>query len=414
MGNARARRLISRRSAMGRIVAGTAGVAGMYRRGLAREKALSGGVCVETQPSGTEIWQVTTEEFNQSNIYCEVPYCSADSRYFVYERRNPKLPGENKVEFMAVELGTWRQHRLDSTIGLAGSAITLAGDFYYLKVIGKDALDLMQVDLAKGTPRQVYRIEGEPRPRSLGTVSADGRYYATGKLLDEAYTMFGILLIDLKTGAKTILDRDPFILNPHPQFEPGVSKQLMIQHNRGGKYTPDGKLERLVGPEGATLYLASVPDGKRTTLQVGKPYTTPCTGHEAWIGKTQEILLTVSASGDFAPPKGNLLDVRAGGPARVVGRGHAFNHVGVSRCGGFFCCDDWRAPYPLVIGSTKTGRSGVVCESKTKAGQAQNTHPHGYLTPDLKWVIFNSNRSGLAHIYAARVPDGMIASLVKA
>lgn len=96
----------------------------------------------------------------------------------------------------------------------------------------------------------------------------------------------------------------------------------------------------------------------------------------------------------------------------MIGRGHRFNHVGVSRCGRLFCCDDWQPPFRIVIGSTKTGKSAVVCESKTEPSRSQNTHPHAYLTPDLKWVIFNSNRSGRAHVYAARVPEGMAQGLL--
>jgi len=53
----------------------------------------------------------------------------------------------------------------------------------------------------------------------------------------------------------------------------------------------------------------------------------------------------------------------------------------------------------------------VVCDSKTVPGRAQSTHPHGYLTPDLKWVIFNSNRSGEPHVHAASVPEGLIEKL---
>ena len=188
----------------------------------------------------------------------------------------------------------------------------------------------------------------------------------------------------------------------------------MIQHNRGGKYTPEGRRIRLVGPEGATLYLLSVPDGKRTELQVGKPYTTPVTGHEAWIGRSREILLTVMADEDYEPHKGNLLAVRAGAPARMVAKGYKFNHVGVSRCGRFFCCDDWQGTAKLVIGSIQSGKTAVVCESKTSMGSAQNTHSHAYLTPDLKWVIFNSDRSGFPHVHAASVPEGMIEELSKA
>jgi len=379
-----------------------------------RRASAVGAIQVERQSTGVEIWQVTMEQFRQSNIYCEVPYCSGDSRYFVYERRNPKQPDSNKTELMVVELGTWKQHRLDVTAGIAGMAISPDGVFYYLKRADGGALELMRVDLSKGTPEKIYHLEGKRALISLGTVSADARYYACGERLGDDYQMFAILLVDLQKGTQRIIDRDPFILNPHPQFEPGQGRVLMIQHNRGGKYTPEGRRIRLVGPEGATLYLLSVPGGKRTKLQVGKPYTTRVTGHEAWIGKTNEILLTVSASEDYAPAKGNLLAVRAGSPAHVVAKGYKFNHVGVSRCGRFFCCDDWQGTFKLVIGSTRTGKTAVVCESKTSPSRAQNTHPHAYLTPDLKWVIFNSNRSGFPHIHAASVPEGMIEELSKA
>jgi hypothetical protein len=380
----------------------------------AKDASANGAIYLGRQSTGSDIWQVTTEEFRQSNIYCEIPFCSGDCRFFVYERRNPKLSGRNKIELMVVELGTWKQYRLDVTVGMAGSAISHDGFFYYLKQTEVKALDLMRANLSKGTREKIYQIKDERGIISRGTVSADARYYAFGKRLDSDYRMFGILLLDLKKGTKMVIDRDPFILNPHPQFEPGRGRELMIQHNRGGKYTPEGKRIRLVGPEGATLYLLSVPDGKRTELQVGKPYTTPATGHEVWIGRSREILLTVMADEDYEPHKGNLLAVSAGAPARMVAKGYKFNHVGVSRCGRFFCCDDWQGTAKLVIGSIQSGKTAVVCESKTSMGSAQNTHPHAYLTPDLKWVIFNSDRSGFPHVHAASVPEGMIEELSNA
>ena len=413
---------LRRRTLLRHLAVGAAGIAGGARRGAAGERSTSSPAAVasdppairlERQSTGSEIWQVTTERFNQSNIYCEVPYCSRDGRYFIYERRKPDSSGPNRTELMAVEIGSWKQHRLDVTTGLVGSAISHDGVFYYLEQTADGERDLMRADLATGSSEAIHRMIGPQRGGSLGTVSADRRYYAQGLRLDDQYKTFGINLIDLTEGTERIIDRDPYILNPHPQFDPGDSRQLMIQHNRGGRYTPDGKLERLVGPEGATLYLLSVPDGKRTELQVGTPFTTPVTGHEAWIGTTREVLLTVSAGGDYAPDKGNLLGVRAGQPARVVTRGYQFNHVGVSRCGRFFCCDDWRGTTKLVIGSVRTGRSAVVCESKASRSRAQNTHPHAYLTPDLKWVIFNSDCSGFPHVHAASVPEGMIEKLAE-
>jgi len=394
------------------MVAGAAGVTGAGIIGFGPTSSAKDAVHVERQANGADIWQVTTEEFHHSNIYCEVPYCSRDSRFFVYQRQNPKLSG-NRTEFMVVELGTWKQERLDTAVGVGGCAISHDGLFYYFKQADGGEVDLMRADLADGSIEKVYRMQDDVRVRSLGTVSTDRRYYAGGTMVEPGWTMFDVLLVDLGNGQQKILDRDPFILNPHPQFEPSHGRTLMIQHNRGGKYSADGKRQRLVGPEGATLYLLSVPDGKRTELQVGKPYTTACTGHQAWIGDTQEMLLTVSARDDYAAEKGNLLGVRAGSPARVVAKGYRFAHVGVSHCGRLFSCDDFQGAYKVVIGSNQTGKTAEVCETKTSPTRSQATHPHPYLTPDLKWAIFNSNRSGFPHVYAASVPEGMVDELLR-
>jgi len=401
---------VSRRTALQAVAAGAAAWTGVARLAHAAEPC-AGGRFVEKQATGAEIWQLTTEEFDQSDIYGEVPYGSRDSRYLVYARRNPALR-VNRTEFMLVELGTWKQQRLDTAVSISGCAISHEGMFYYLKQSDDGSTDLMRADLANGNITAVYRLPPGLAIRSLGTVTTDGRHYAGGTMSEPGWKMFDITLIDLQKGEHRILDRDPFILNPHPQFEPGEGRALMIQHNRGGRYSPDGQLERLVGPEGATLYLLSVPDGHRTELRVGTPHTTPCTGHEAWIGTTGEMLLSVATSGEFRPEKGNLLAVRAGQPPRVVARGYRINHVGASRCGRIFSADDWQSPYKIVIGSTQVERAAVICESKTVPTRSQNTHPHPYVTPDLKWVIFNSNRSGSDHIYAARIPDELMASLL--
>jgi hypothetical protein len=154
---------------------------------------------------------------------------------------------------------------LDVGISLSGCAMTPDGQFYYLKRDGRE-LVLMRADLSQGTPQAVYRRKDGPWVRTLGTVTSDGRYYAGGMAVDDRNQMFGVMLLDLQKGEEAIIDRDPCIFNAHPQFEPGEGKWLMIQHNRGGKIAPDGKMERSVGLEGATLYLLSVPDGKRTTL----------------------------------------------------------------------------------------------------------------------------------------------------
>jgi Tol biopolymer transport system component len=40
-----------------------------------------------------------------------------------------------------------------------------------------------------------------------------------------------------------------------------------------------------------------------------------------------------------------------------------------------------------------------------------DTHPHAYVTPDRRWVIFNSDRTGRLQVYAAAVPTELVAGL---
>ena len=47
----------------------------------------------------------------------------------------------------------------------------------------------------------------------------------------------------------------------------------------------------------------------------------------------------------------------------------------------------------------------------TPGGGAQYNHLHPYITSDNKWVVFNSDRTGLAQVYIASIPDGFLANL---
>jgi hypothetical protein len=313
------------------------------------------------------------------------------------------------ADYVICELGSWDMHL--GGRGCGGIAMSHSGIFFFLRLTDEQVMELVRLNLATGESEVACAFPEPIMARTLATVSPDERFYAYGVVTDEKYRDYGVEIADLMTGSTQIIDRDPYILNPHPQFEPSEGKQIMIQHNRGGKIDENGNRMQLVGEEGATIYLLDIESHQRTPLQVGKPHTAPCTGHETWIGGTKEMILTVSASGDQSVGRGNLLGVRSGEPARVISTGHLYAHVGASVCGRFFCCDDFTTG-DIVIGSIKTGKNAVVCHSESSLipGQ-QNTHPHPYLTPDLNWVIFNSDRSGEPQIHAATVPDGMIEEL---
>ncbi len=379
--------------------------------------------------AGSQIVQLTTEPVVHDNIYCEVPYTDPTSRYVMYlrtaEEGGPSEVGRADLELMRLDFVC------DRVPGAAGIAVSFDQRFLYClrnwrdarhsersdespQVIlryaqddNKNSFELTRVDIAT-LAQQATRFENLPSElHSLGAIAPDGRrYYASARLGPHRY---GILRFDLETGTFDVIhERGDDLCNAHTQIEPGKGRDLLIQHNRGAEVDDEGNVKRLVGEEGATLYLIDTDGGNLRTLPVGKPYTAPCQGHQSWIGDTGEIVLTVTAqSPEQAAEEGNLLVLRPGDEAaRVAARGYYYCHPNASKDGRFFVSDT-QPEALIVVGSLTTGQTRVLCASGASFGGPQHTHPHPYLTPDCNWVIFNSDRSGAPHVHAARLPEGL-------
>lgn len=368
---------------------------------------------VEEFDNGVVVYQATDEECDKSNIYCEFPWCPPDSHCFVYARHLPDGPNGN--EFVACDFHTWEKR----VVGRGGAA-TMAngGKFYYQRVNAKGRSEFVRVDLETGEERIIDLPDGLP-PYARLDISPGERYVAYNQTLSYDPQEFGIGLVDLKTGEFGLIHTDPYICNTHHQFEPGKGELLMVQHNRGCRFTKDGTRELLVGPEGATIFALEIPSGKVYRLEVGPPYTYSISGHETWIGTTGEMLISLNVQEDYDFGKGPIVGIRPGQPARTICPGWEVNHIDIEPSGRIFCGDAYE-PDVIMIGSPVTNKSAVVCPARTSYQRARNrprqpsytdSHPHAYITPDSKWVIFNSDRNGIQQVYAAAIPEEMIAEL---
>ncbi|MFA0776786.1 MAG: hypothetical protein PVTTEEND_000500 [Candidatus Fervidibacter sp.] len=233
------------------------------------------------------------------------------------------------------------------------------------------------------------------------TVSSDERFFVGAFRIKG--NLYGLYRIDLTNGAWEVFHEKEDIFNPHLQFEPSEGKDILVQWNRGGIVDEAGNIVRLVGEEGATLYVIDI-DGKNfRPLPVGKPFTQPITGHECWVGATKQVLLT---AGD-----GTIYLVKLGEEkAKVVAKKRGFNHISASADGRFFVVDDFRNGV-LYIGSVALGRCLPLCDSHASCGIPQYTHTHPYITPDNRYVIFNSDQTGICQVYAAEIPEGFLDDL---
>lgn len=359
------------------------------------------------EATGVRVTQLTSAAYIHTHIYPEAPVFTPEGRYFVYARF-PSTSGLYDIEheLWLCDLQTHWLRRLSDEGAVCAPVVTPDGQaVLYIQRVSMWQFALRRVSLETFERETLVWVVGLRRPYDLGTVSPDGRYYVTGVWLPEGD--FGLVRIDLEERTYKVIHCDAEILNPHMQFELGKGQDILVQHNRGGKLDEEGNIIRLVGEEGATIYLVDREGQNRRPLHIGKPHSAPTQGHQCWIGTTGRILSTLGAGAE----EGNLVTIAEGDEQpEIVARGVYFWHPNASRDGRYFVSD----VYPsgeIMIGSLQTGRYRLLCHSGASLGRPQYTHPHPFFSPDGRYVLFNSDRRGLPHIYCAEISEGFLEGL---
>lgn len=355
--------------------------------------------------SGAEIYQLTDGPRPADNIYGEQPYSSPCGtriavRYYPHEGTDGGLS--------ILDLVDGSLHPVLKKMPRF-PAFHAWGEFlYFQQHVGKE-MRLRRCHYVNTTTEDVLVLPATGSQLSYGTVSPDLRYYAVNSHSDR--TSSRLLLFDLVDGVHSVLAESSAQWFKHEQFSRDGRDAILIQANStdvsvvnlGVVYPGGGEIEWL-------------PVDSRPLVPVGKwpgrdRYTPRCTGHEAWIGKTDRVFLSTAYDSSSMT---NVWSVSLSDeqPAAACVGEHVFGHVATSGCGRFWIAD---APseegIPIYIGSFATGSNSRLCISRTVHDGQQWSHTHPYLTADNRWVIFTSNRSGIPQIYGARLADGFLSSL---
>jgi hypothetical protein len=352
--------------------------------------------------SGAEVVQLTSQPVISTNIHMEQRFAAADGRRIAIERQ----PFGQPPELWVCDLKTTRLYRIGP--GKAVTASFSRNAIYYLTP--SPEARLMRLNLADLSTREIMPIPDDPLPRKVA-ISHDERWLVAGPFWSRD-NLYRLDLIELANGKRTTLCELVDIPNPHLQFDPGNSARLLVQVNRGSRFTPSTGLTRLSGPRGATLSLVAVPSGDVAPLPVGLPDTPLISGHSTWAGRSGRVVFTTAPGvADSLLSNTGIFRLTPGEekPVQIVSD-QPFNHLAVSDDGRFFIVDDYRTQ-TIHIGSIETGRTLKLCDSRTRQGKPQYTHAHPYLTPDDRHVIFNSNVTGVTQVYAATVPDAFLEKL---
>lgn len=352
--------------------------------------------------SGAKIDQVTSAAAISFNIYGEQLYSSADGARIAFYRAATTDIRDGPMELFVADL------REKGVKRMGRAAFWLAGGngrqdaLFYARRGRNDELFLSRLDFSTLDQEDVFAFGDCPEPefRGLLAVSPDERYCMILRRLGGR--RYGIERIDLRKGSWGLIHEKDDIFNGHLQFNP-AGGELMVQQNRGGELTADFNVVRSTGPEGATLYVIDEDGGNERPLPLGLPHTTPVTGHECWIGDSGRVLCTTRGGKVYAAAPGDE-------KAELIGMGPGFIHLTASPDGRFFVVDSIGTGR-LFLGCLATRRIEPLCDSGASGGSPQYTHTHPYITPGNARVVYNSDRTGIAQVYTARIPEEFLEKL---
>jgi hypothetical protein len=368
----------------------------------------------EETPSGSKLRRVTCAPAISTVIYHEQPFTTPDGkRIAIFRTHDARRSAPGELLVYDIE-----RYLLSSLLPGSG------GQDYVATAAWSGVLFAGAAEDADGARRQwrvdLNSLECEPLSADLPqsySISADLQYGLSHSYLGEREAdgrrERGIFRVHLQSGERELLHRSYDIANPHLQYRLYNASRILVQENRGWFYDEGGNVRP---GERSTVGLCSIAGtgGDRREFPVGGEYTPRTTGHECWIGDSDRVLVSLAEPHDDGNRRGTLLEVSHewDAPRVVFDSPLVWNHVSASRCGRYFVADNYDSlEAPILVGSIATGRTAVLCHSKTSGGGAQHTHAHPYFTADNKWVVFNSDRTGITQVYLASVPEGLLESL---
>ncbi|MFE5320837.1 oligogalacturonate lyase family protein [Paenibacillus sp. NPDC056579] len=175
----------------------------------------------------------------------------------------------------------------------------------------------------------------------------------------------------------------------HTQVEPTEGKVIAFQcgpdqHNRN---------IWLIDGDGSSLRPLELPYGN---------------GHWMWIGGTKRIMsnlekelqgIAVMSEGDAAP--------------EMYVHGEHYWHASSSMDGQWMVSDTNWPDHGIHLLNVATKKHKVLCYPNSSSCHPQWTHPHPSFSPDGKMVVYNSDVTGIPHIYLAAIPDEMLEELAR-
>jgi oligogalacturonide lyase len=330
--------------------------------------------------TGVRIMQATSAPTVNMNLYFRSRCWTPDANIFLFwSMTRPKRSGIFDLYRMNVD----GSNMVQMTEGKLISNVALQPDGGLIYFTSNDTI--YSLDLLSRKEKRIASLKHGVTSGGIGSFTDDGRRFCFNAQLGEK--RYAIAYLDIRSSKVTILPKY-FSVPTHPQIEPAKGHLINYISEKN--------------EQGYSLYVIDENGDNEQALPI-----LDVNGHVTWLGGSGKICAAVTGDsrGIFVAAPGDSKPILlTPGPPN-------YWHPGCNPAGHWIVSDSNAPDDGLYLVSVATGRRCRLARSKSDNGHAQWSHPHPSVSPDAKYVVFNSTRTGVPHVYVAEIPEQMKKSL---
>lgn len=329
---------------------------------------------IVTDPqSGLRIVRLTHYPTISTNLYFEMESFSEDERHVVFIAQRA-ASREAPWDLFRVQTDGLELVQMTDRDDLHGIVVSPALG----AVLFQSGGQVIRMDLMSLEETPIAAVPGEgclATPYSLATIDRAGTGYIA--LAPDPGGGQCIFKVEVATGQVDVLHRGTGLNHLH------------------------------VDPLGKTLHFNDLDAGHACLIDTdGANYRRSAFrefAHHTWFGTTGKM------QGTLLPP-GRAVALRGEDDAAFtpLAEGRYYWHSSASRDAQWIVSDTNWPQEGLYLFHVATGRVTYVCDPRASCSHPQWTHPHPALSPSLRYILFNSDFTGVGQVYLAELTDEFI------
>lgn len=330
--------------------------------------------------TGAKITRLTCFPTVNSKFYFHINQFTPDSKTLVFtayrEAGRASFPDVFKVNVDGTDLT-----QLTDCATVSAPFLSYSGQYLYYM----DQNKLVRVDINRFDEEIMTLIPGVKGPSGCMSLTLDDKTAFVDTELCNG--RMGIVRIATDTGEASIIYEGEKIT--HTQVEPIEGKTVAFQ------YGPDDK--------GRNIWLMDS-DGKNPRV-LDLPHGN---GHWMWLCQSKQIMTNLeSCCWGIACYGEGEKQVKT-----IISSDEHFWHASCSRDGKWIVSDTNWPDHGIKLIHAESKKCATLCLSQSSNAHPQWTHPHPSFSPDGRFVVYNSDMTGIPHVHLVEISDAFKASFI--